>query len=127
MTARNCDVGVVQLNWNDTGESETGYAIYDSTTPGGPYTLVTTTPANTTEYMVSGLNPRPATYYFVVKAVGNGTNVIDSPNSKEVQSIAAGPVAIQHGTNFAGATDVHTLGNATLTVLPTPRRTPSLG
>lgn len=63
---------VVSLNWADSADSDFGfYKVYQSTTAGGPYTEIATTP--TSDYEVTGLtNGTP--YYFVITAVDSSGN-----------------------------------------------------
>lgn len=63
----------IQVTWNDNSNNETGFEIYRATSLAGPYTIVTTAPANATSYTDSSLTPQ-TTYYYQVKALNkNGT------------------------------------------------------
>ncbi len=62
----------IQLDWSDNpnaGENETGFEVYRSLTPGGPYQLVAITPPNTITYTNTGLTTNTQ-YYYIVRAVG---------------------------------------------------------
>lgn len=58
---------VVRLSWTD-GSNETGFEVYRSTTPGGPYQFVALTGPNATSYRDSFLT-KNAMYHYVVRAV----------------------------------------------------------
>ena len=63
----------IQLDWNEnpnSGENETGFEIYRSTTAGGPYTLVHITAPNVITYTDNQL-PDDTKFYYIVRAVGN--------------------------------------------------------
>jgi len=56
------------VGWNDNSNNETGFQIQRSTTAAGPWTLVTTTRPNVTQFRNNGLGRR-ATYYYQVRSV----------------------------------------------------------
>ncbi|MDD8027256.1 MAG: M28 family metallopeptidase [Acidobacteriota bacterium] len=58
----------VGLRWNPNAEGVVGYHVYRSTTRGGPYDQLTTSPLEGTEYTDRGLD-RSVTYYYVVTAL----------------------------------------------------------
>ncbi len=62
----------LKLKWVDASLVETGFQIERSTTSGTGYTLVNTTPANTTEYIDQGLTANTQYYYRIrsINAVG---------------------------------------------------------
>lgn len=60
----------VLLSWTASTSSVTGYNVYSSTTSGGPYTKLTSTPVAATDYTDSSVQPGN-TYYFVVTAVNS--------------------------------------------------------
>ena len=109
-----------------------GYQVLASTSPGGPYTPVLTTPNLSSERaVVSGLTPL-TTYYFVLKAVtfphGGGSyyqlNTIFSDQTPEVSAttveatvspaevlVAASPGGLVQTPDVGGGTDSFTLTN----------------
>lgn len=63
----------LKLDWSDNpypAYNETNFEIYKSIASGGPYTLVGTTGADITSYIVNGLTGG-ATYYFIIRAINN--------------------------------------------------------
>jgi len=62
----------VQLTWSDKSNNETGFQIWRSTSLNGSYTLVTTTGANATTYLNTGLTANTA-YYYKIRAINGGT------------------------------------------------------
>ncbi|MBX6379658.1 MAG: fibronectin type III domain-containing protein [Thermoflavifilum aggregans] len=70
----------IQLQWQDNSNNETGFEIYRATSLGGPYMIVNTTPANTTQFIDSSLKPA-TTYYYKVQAINkngaSGFNLAD--------------------------------------------------
>ena len=78
------DVGIVDLDWDDNGESDLdGYNIYRSTVSGSDYVLLNSSPISVSEYsdatVVDG-----TTYYYVVTAVDWVSN--ESDDSDEVRA-----------------------------------------
>jgi hypothetical protein len=73
--------GQATLTWNPSATA-TGYSVKRSTTPGGPYTVIADELA-TTSYLDTGLT-NLLTYYYVVSALGAGS---ESENSAEVSVI----------------------------------------
>ncbi|RZK45764.1 MAG: T9SS type A sorting domain-containing protein, partial [Pedobacter sp.] len=61
----------IQVSWNDNSNNESGFEVYRSSTINGQYTLLTTTAANTTTYLNSGLAVN-TTYYYKVRAIATG-------------------------------------------------------
>ncbi|MGK2857163.1 MAG: leucine-rich repeat domain-containing protein [Thermoanaerobaculia bacterium] len=124
----------VSLSWNPIayGFDPGGYQVLASTTPGGPYTPLLTTPAKyIPEAIVTGLNPSTK-YYFAVKTVtfphGGGNyyqlNTIFSDASAEVTAttqtatespanviVTSYPQALAQAPGQAGGTDGYTLTN----------------
>ncbi|MDQ6888756.1 MAG: PA14 domain-containing protein [Bacteroidota bacterium] len=62
----------IKLTWSDRSDNETGFEIWRSTSPTGPFALITTTTPNVTTYTNTGLTPN-VTYYYEVRAVMNST------------------------------------------------------
>jgi hypothetical protein len=58
------------VGWNDNSDNETGFQIQRSSTAAGPWTLVTTTGPNATQYRNNGLGRR-TTWYFQVRSVND--------------------------------------------------------
>ncbi|MEO8584024.1 MAG: fibronectin type III domain-containing protein, partial [Flavitalea sp.] len=67
----------VKLTWGQ-GNNETGFEVYRSTVPGGPYTFLALTAANIATYTDATLATN-TTYYYVVRAV-NGTGAAVKSN-----------------------------------------------
>ncbi|MBX6360616.1 MAG: fibronectin type III domain-containing protein [Acidobacterium ailaaui] len=70
----------IKVQWQDNSNNETGFEIYRATSLGGPYSIVFTAPANTTQFIDSTLQPT-TTYYYKVQAINNngasGFNLAD--------------------------------------------------
>ncbi|WP_224365559.1 S8 family serine peptidase [Hyalangium versicolor] len=84
----------VQIQWSDNGSAK--YAIYRSTTAGGPYTRLKTV-EGVTEYVDQDVS-RGITYYYVVR----GVDCAESANSVEVSATATGVCKLT--PTFAGLT-----------------------
>ena len=79
LTATVVSSSQINLSWKDSSTNETGFVVALGTVNGGPYTNVTVTGVNVTNYSVLNLTPNIA-YYFVVR----GTNFLGtSPNSNQ--------------------------------------------
>jgi hypothetical protein len=63
----------VTLSWTASTSTVVGYNIYRSTVPGGPYTLVTSSPVSATTYTDTTVQAG-VTYYYVVTAVDASGN-----------------------------------------------------
>ena len=74
----------VTLEWNANTEPDlAGYKVYRATSPGGYGAAIATVPANTTSYVVSGLQTG-VTYFFVISAYDTAGN--ESIRSAEVSA-----------------------------------------
>ncbi|MDH5381311.1 MAG: PA14 domain-containing protein, partial [Cyclobacteriaceae bacterium] len=62
--------GKVQIYWRDNSLNETGFEIYRSTNPVGPYDFVALTNEDQVSIQDSGLTST-TTYYYTMRAVGN--------------------------------------------------------
>jgi dienelactone hydrolase len=86
----------IQLDWSDNpnaGENETGFEIYRSTNPGGPYQLVTITTPNVITYINTGLTANTQ-YYFIVRAVGaSGAAVVSNEAAAKTEVDNTAPSA----------------------------------
>lgn len=100
--------GYVDLSWSPNGEADlTGYAVYRSTSSGGPYAKVASAPV--AFYRDSGLTNGTA-YYYVVAAVDAAGN--ESPRSAQVSAtptdsrapVASAVAAAPSGTTAADIT-----------------------
>lgn len=60
------------VSWLDNTANESGFEIYRSSTGGNDFELIATTPVNTTSFEDTNL-PSNTTYYYKVRAIGNGT------------------------------------------------------
>lgn len=69
------DAAWINLSWNPT-EGAAGYSVKRSTTPGGPYTTIAVD-VTATSYNDPGL-ASGETYYYVVSALGNSGESLDS-------------------------------------------------
>ena len=62
----------IQLEWTDNANpvnDETGFEIYRSTSPGGPYTLISVTPANVKTLVDHNLSTNTNYYYTISYSV----------------------------------------------------------
>lgn len=60
----------ITIDWQDNADNETGFRIVRSTSPDGPFTVLTV-PADSTSFTSDGLSPATS-YYFQVQAVNGG-------------------------------------------------------
>ena len=114
-----CESGQTFLAFSNLTHNETGVEI-DRSTDGINFTVVNTAAPGVTNYMDTGLDPT-RTYSYKVKALGDAINNGDSAFSAVATASAAGlnpPVAINHGSGFAGATDLRLNGNARVLTSP---------
>ena len=66
----------IQLSWTDVADNESGYEIFRSSSMSGTYTLLTTLPANTSNYLNDNLTAN-STYYYKVRAITSDGNNSD--------------------------------------------------
>jgi titin len=78
------------LNWIDNSSNETGYQIYSST-DNITFNLVTTTAANTTSYVATGLSTFTV-YYWKIAAVSGATTSAFTPVSS-LSTLDIAPIA----------------------------------
>ncbi len=90
----------IDLGWNaDPGT--TGYQVYEATSPGGPFSRITTTPVSGTTYAVTGLAPT-TTYSFRVTGVTISGETAPS-NVLTATTTPASPPAAPTGLSAAAA------------------------
>ncbi|MCP4250382.1 MAG: DUF3466 family protein [bacterium] len=78
------DIGSVNLDWDHNSEIDlAGYRVYRSTTAGGPYAQLSTSPIETNGFADTAI-VYGATYYYVVTAVDASDN--ESTHSDEVSA-----------------------------------------
>jgi len=74
--------GTASLSWQEAedcdGGAVSGYNIYRSTTPGGSYTKLNTSPITGTSYDDTGLNSGITYYYVVTSSDGDGDESVQS-------------------------------------------------
>jgi hypothetical protein len=76
----------ISLSWQDNSNNETGFEIYHSTTPGSGFTLLTSTVADVTSYIHTGLTAS-STHYYRVRAVnGQGNSAFTTDASATTPS-----------------------------------------
>jgi Concanavalin A-like lectin/glucanases superfamily/FlgD Ig-like domain/Fibronectin type III domain len=91
----------INLSWSDNSGNETGFEIERSTTGiGGPYTLLTTQPTNTTSYSDGSLSPQTEYCYRIRAVNGSGSSSYDGP------TCATTLTAATYALDFAGSTYV---------------------
>jgi hypothetical protein len=73
----------VMLTWNASTSNVTGYRAYRATSPGGPYTLLNSSPTPQLRYTDSTVQSG-TTYYYVVTAVAAGSSESDYSNQASV-------------------------------------------
>lgn len=96
-------VGLKWINYPAPTSNETGFEIYRSSKPGGPYQLVFITPADVSEWWDEGLNPG-SNYYYVVRAVNNtGAAALSNEASCKTLKDNTPPTA-PTGFMYAGST-----------------------
>lgn len=82
LTAKTVSETQVNLFWTDNTDNESGFEIYRSNAPGGPYQFVAKTGQSEVFYADKGLAPT-TTYYYIVRAVNNNGA---SPTTQEVSA-----------------------------------------
>ncbi len=60
----------IALQWSDNSDNETGFRLFRSTSPLGPYEKIADLPANSTEYMDTDITTN-STYYYKVSALNS--------------------------------------------------------
>lgn len=86
-----------RLNWTQ-GTGETGFEIYRSTAPGGPYTFISLAAANAVTYTDNTLAAN-TTYYYVVRAV-NETGAAAKSNESSPNGGNKAPVIGDIGSMY---------------------------
>ena len=82
--------GRVALDWDDNGEPDlAGYNVYRSVVRGGPYARVNGATAAESGYTDTGLT-NGTTYYYVVRAMGDGLRESADSNEARATPLAAG-------------------------------------
>ncbi|MEO8109706.1 MAG: PA14 domain-containing protein [Ginsengibacter sp.] len=87
----------VNLAWSDRSFNETGFEIWRSTSASGTFSLVTTTPANTTTYTDNGLT-YGVKYYYQVRAVKTG--IYSAYSNTSGTSVASQTVYLNWDINY---------------------------
>ncbi|MFT3846783.1 MAG: fibronectin type III domain-containing protein [Lacibacter sp.] len=86
----------IRLDWSQTltpNYNETGFEVYQSTTAGGPYTLVAITAADVTTYTINSLQAKTK-YYYILRAVNNtGASSATSEANATTDADAQAPTA----------------------------------
>lgn len=103
----------INLVWNDNANNENNYVVSRSTVSGGPYSVIATLPANSTNFNNTGLIA-DTTYYYVVRAtnyLGASANSTQAsattlPGTPTTPTILSQP---QSATNIAGQNAVFTV------------------
>jgi hypothetical protein len=101
----------ITLTWDDVFETETGFAIYRSTSEGGAYSLITTTASNAVSYTDTGLN-ETTTYYYKLVAVGassheyttSGITVLPAPSGLIVAPASSSQINLTWTDNSSSET-----------------------
>ena len=107
-------ISQLKVDWNENpypANNETGYEIYKSTTPGGPYSLAGTTGANVTSLIIDGLS-QGVTYYFTIRAVNNTAASTLSPEASGTTTADAEPPTVPsnlRATSSSGSTNSATI------------------
>lgn len=88
----------LKVDWMDNPfpqNNETNFEIYQSETPGGPYTLAGTTTANVTTFTVNGLSSVPGNkYYFIIRAINaSGASAVSEEKSGSTIADLQAPTA----------------------------------
>ncbi|HOS99974.1 MAG TPA: S8 family serine peptidase, partial [Acidobacteriota bacterium] len=78
----------ILVDWNSVSGA-VQYKVYRSTTSGGPYSLLSTVSAPTTDYSDNNLSGG-FTYYYVVTSYGSGSSACDSGYSVEASATVQG-------------------------------------
>jgi len=78
----------VALSWEDSSAVETGYVLERATSEGGPWTEVTTTDADVTSFLDTGLEAETTYFYRVFPTGANGDG--DPSPVAEVTTLATG-------------------------------------
>lgn len=104
----------IQVNWVDNSSNETGFEIYRSTNPSGPFTLAGSVEANVTQFTNTGLAANTL-YFFRVRAIGaSGESGFERKGLNfQYYEFASTPPTLPASTTppFFGATQPVTTGN----------------
>jgi hypothetical protein len=78
----------IKIDWSDNPtptNDETGFEIYRSSTPGGPYSFIGLVGANVLTYTNSGLDPNK-TFYYIIRAINdNGAAAVSNETTATTQ------------------------------------------
>lgn len=97
-----CRPTSIQLNWDVTAMEQVlglffeidGFNVYRSTSPGGPYTLLTSTPLSLDAGSYSDVSVTPSvSYYYVVTVLYTDTDMGNSTTNESPYSNVAGPIS----------------------------------
>ena len=70
----------ITITWNDNSTNESGFKIERSTNPNGPFSVISTTGANITQFVDTGLVANTIYYYQVVATNSSGDSpVVSAP------------------------------------------------
>lgn len=79
-----------RLNWVDNSSNETSFQLYQFIPSTQVSTLVTTFPANTTTYLLTGLNSLSEYLYYVVAINGGGSSAPSNTTSVFLKDVLSG-------------------------------------
>lgn len=82
----------ILLNWQDNSNNEDGFNIYSATNINGPWSLITTTAANTTSYIHSGLTNGVEYFYRVSAFNSNGASSYSNTSSAVENTLAVSEI-----------------------------------
>ncbi|AHM62880.1 PA14 domain-containing protein [Flammeovirgaceae bacterium 311] len=82
---------VLHLSWTDRSTTETGFELYRSRTPEGPWTLTAQLLANTTTFQDTNLNPYTR-YFYAIRSVNEdgGSTYLNGSGKTHADALAPG-------------------------------------
>lgn len=117
LTATPISHNQINLSWNDNSVNESGFEVFRSVSPGGPFIIVATVSANATLYQDKELKPG-TTYYYQIRAIGQtGESTFNDDVNKgltyeyyEISGLSALPNFNNYTPVLTGITDNFNLG-----------------